>query len=80
MDQFKEILCKYPGAFHLQGTPLGTIKGFYHNTDTGDSPPVYQFPYRKSPSELCAIKNELQLCYLGTLFSQIILLMGLPAF
>ena len=60
MDQFKEILRKYPEAFHLPGTPLGTIKGFYHNIDTGDSPPVYQLPYRKSPSELCAIKNELQ--------------------
>ena len=60
MDQFKEILRKYPEAFHLPGTPLGTIKGFYHNIDTGDSPPVYQLPYRKSPSELSAIKNELQ--------------------
>ena len=60
MDQFKEILRKYPEAFHLPGTPLGTIKGFYHNIDTGDSPPVYQLPYRKSPSELSAIKTELQ--------------------
>ena len=60
MDQFKEILHKYPEAFHLRGTPLGTIKGFYHNIDTGDSPPVYLLPYLKSPSELCAIKNELQ--------------------
>ena len=60
MDQFKEILRKYPEAFHLPGTPLGTIKGFYHNIDTGGSPPLYQLAYRKSPSELCAIKNELQ--------------------
>ena len=60
MDQFKEIIRKYPEAFHLPGTPLGTIKAFYHNIDTGDSSPVYQLPYRKSPSELCAIKNELQ--------------------
>ena len=58
--KFKEILRKYPEAFHLPGTPLGTIKGFYHNIDTGDSPPVYQLPYRKSPAELSAIKNELQ--------------------
>ena len=50
----------HPEAFHLPGTPLGTIKGFYHNIDTGDSPPVYQLPYRKSPSKMCAIKNELQ--------------------
>ena len=60
MSAFKDILCKYPTAFHLPGTPLGTIKGFYHNIDTGDSPPVYQLPYKKSPTELCAIKNELQ--------------------
>ena len=60
MDQIKEILRKYPEAFHWSDTPLGTIKGFYHNIDIGDSPPVYQLPYRKIPSELCAIKNELQ--------------------
>ena len=59
--KFKEILRKYPEAFHLPRTPLGTINIlFYHNIDTGDSPPVYQLPYRKSPAELCAIKNELQ--------------------
>ena len=46
--KFKEILRKQPEAFHLPGTPLSTIKEFYHNIDTGDSPPVYQLPYRKS--------------------------------
>ena len=60
MSEFKQILRKYPTAFHLPGTPLGTIKGFSHNIDTGDSPPIYQLPYKKSPVELCAIKNELQ--------------------
>ena len=60
MSAFKEILHKYPTAFHLPGTPLGTIKGFYHNIDTGYSPLVYQLPYKKSPNELCAIKYELQ--------------------
>ena len=60
MSEFKQILRKYPTAFHLPGTPLGTVKGFPHNIDTGDSPPVYQLPYKKSPVELCAIKNELQ--------------------
>ena len=58
--KFKEILRKYLEAFHLPGTPLGTIKGFYHNIDTRDSPPVYQLPYKKNPAELNAIKNELQ--------------------
>ena len=60
MSEFKQILRKYPTAFHLPGTPLRTIKGFSHNIDTGDSPPVYQLPYKKSPVELFAIKNELQ--------------------
>ena len=60
LSNLKEILRKYPEAFHLPGTPLGTIKGFYHNINTRDSPPVYQLPYRKSPAELSAIKNELQ--------------------
>ena len=36
------------------------MKGFYHNIDTGQSTPVYRLPYRKSPAELCAIKNELK--------------------
>ena len=60
MQQFKVLLHKYPEAFYLPGSQLGTINGFYHNIDTGQSPPVYRLPYRKSPAELCAIKNELQ--------------------
>ena len=60
MHQFKVLLRKYPEAFYLPGSQLGTINGFYHNIDTGQSPPVYRLPYRKSPAELCAIKNELQ--------------------
>ena len=58
--KFKEILRKYAEAFHLPGTPLGTIKGFYHNIDTGDPSPVYQLPYKKSPAALSVMKNELQ--------------------
>ena len=60
MEKFKALLRKYPEAFYLPGSQLGTMKGFYHNIDTGQSPPVYRLPYRKSPAELCAIKNELQ--------------------
>ena len=60
MSEFKQILHKYPTAFHLPYTPLGTINGFSHNIDTDHSPPVYQLPYKKSPTELCAIKNKLQ--------------------
>ena len=60
MQQFKVLLRKYPEAFYLPGSQSGTIKEFYHNIDTAQSPLVYRIPYRKSPAELCAIKNELQ--------------------
>ena len=40
-------------------SPLYAIKGFSHSIDTGDSP-VYRLPYRKSPAELQAIKQELK--------------------
>ena len=36
------------------------MKGFTHNINTGDSPPVYRLPYRKSPAEQSAIKTELE--------------------
>ena len=60
MSNFKNLLRRYPEAFHIPGSPLGIIKGFYHNIDTGESPPVYKLPYRKSPAELLAIKAELE--------------------
>ena len=60
MQQFKGLLRKYPEAFYLPGTKLGTVIDFYHSIDTGQSPPVYRLPYRKSPAELCAFKSELQ--------------------
>ena len=60
MDQFKALLQKYQQAFHLPNSPLSPIKGFYHNIETGDTPPVYKLPYRKSPAELQAIKKELE--------------------
>ncbi len=47
-------------AFFLPNSPLSTIKCFYHNINTGDSSPVYRLPYRKSPAELSAIKEELE--------------------
>ena len=60
MKQFKELIRKYPHAFYLPGSELSTITGFHHNIPTGDSPPIYHLPYWKSPSELAAIKDELQ--------------------
>ena len=60
MPEFKQCFCTYPTAFHLPGTSLGTIKGCSRNIDIGDTPPVYQLPYKKNPVEFCAIKNELQ--------------------
>ena len=51
---------KYSEIFYLPGSPLGTVKGLYHDIDTGASPPMYKLPYRKSFSEMRAIKQELE--------------------
>ena len=60
LTQFKALLRKYPTAFHLPGAELHPVKGFHHDINTGDSPPVYRMPYHKSPQELTAIKEELR--------------------
>ena len=60
MKQFKELIRKYSHAFYLPGSQLGRIKGYQHHIATRDSPPVFCLPYWKSPSELAAIKDELQ--------------------
>ena len=60
MLQFKALLQQYPQAFYLPNSPLSCIKGFRHNIDTGNAPPVYRLPYHKSPAELKAIKEELE--------------------
>ena len=60
LTQFKALLRKYPTAFHLPGAELHPVKGFHHDINTGDSPPVYRMPYRKSPQELTSIKEELR--------------------
>ena len=59
-DKFKELIRKYSSVFWLPGAPLGTIHGFEHNIPTGDATPIHHLPYRKSPSELQAIKEEIQ--------------------
>ena len=61
MSNFKNLLFhRYPEAFHIPGSPLGIIKGFYHKIDTGESPPVYRLHYSKSPAGLLAIEDELE--------------------
>ena len=59
-DKFEELIRKYSSVFWLPGAPLGTIHGFGHNIPTGDATPIHHLPYRKSPSELQAIKEEIQ--------------------
>ena len=44
IPDFKNFLHRYPEAFHIPGSPLRIIKGFYHNIDTGESPPVCKLP------------------------------------
>ena len=46
-EEFKTLVKKYSAIFYLPGSPLGTVKGFYLNIDTGTSPPMYKLPYRK---------------------------------
>jgi len=60
MKRFKELICQYPTAFLLPGSPLGAVKGFEHRIDTANAPPIYSHPYKKSPSELRAIKTEIE--------------------
>ena len=60
MKGFKELICQYPTAFLLPGSPLTAVKGFEHRIDTADAPPIYSHPYKKSPEELRAIKTEIE--------------------
>ena len=59
MKRFKELICQYPTAFLLPGSPLRAVKGFEHRMDTAYAPPIYSHPYKKSP-ELRAIKTEIK--------------------
>ena len=60
LTQFKALIRKYLTAFHLPGAELNPVKGFHHDINTGDSPPVYCMPYHKNPQELTAIKEQLR--------------------
>ena len=57
LDKFKKLLRMYPTAFYLSGSQLSMIKRFQHNITTDND--THMLPYRKSPSELAAIKEEL---------------------
>ena len=59
MSNFKNLLHGYPEGFHIPGSLLGIIKGFYHNRDWRDTLFIHA-PYRKSPAESVAIKAELE--------------------
>ena len=59
-DKSKELIRKYSSVFWLPGAPLVMIHGYEHNIPTGDATPIHHLPYRKSPSELQAIKEEIQ--------------------
>ena len=59
-DKFKELVRKYSSVFWLPGVPLGTIHGFEHSILTGEATPFHHLPYCKLPSELQAIKEEIQ--------------------
>ena len=60
MEKFKDLLKQYPNVFVVPGSPLGEIKGFEHSIETGDATPIYKSPYRKSPKELKAIRDEIE--------------------
>ena len=80
MDQFKEILHKYPEAFHLPGTPLGKSKDFTIILTLVIHHQCITFHTGKAPLNCVPSKMSCNVCCLSTLFSQVIFLMGLPAF
>ena len=60
MEKFKDLLKQYPNVFVVPGSPLGDIKEFEHSIETSDAAPIYKSPYRKSPKELKAIRDEIE--------------------
>ena len=60
MEKFKDLICKYPEVFYLSGSPLNEIRGFEHFINTGNARPVYRLPYKKSPNEIKALRDEIE--------------------
>ena len=56
----KDSIRKYSAAFWLPRVSLEVIKGAEHQILTGDANPSCTLPYRRSPSELSAIKSEIE--------------------
>ena len=59
LNQFDTLLRKYPHAFLLPGAPLRRIHGTEHHINTENAPPCYKPPYRMSPSELQAVRDQI---------------------
>ena len=59
LDKFKQLHRAYPTSFYLPGSQLSMIRGFQHNITTDNDTHICKLPYRKSPSELAAIKEEI---------------------
>ena len=72
MQQFKGLLCKYPEAFYLPDTKLGTVKDFYHNIDTGQSPMCTVFLTVRAQQSFVQSKMSCKRCSRSGLFSQVI--------
>jgi hypothetical protein len=54
------IVIKYRSVLLIPGQKLNAIKGLEYHLNTGDALPVYKHPYQKRPTELLAIKNDIE--------------------
>ena len=59
LNQFDTLLREYPHAFLLPGATLRRIHGTEHHINTGNALPSYKPPYRMSPSELQAVRDQI---------------------
>ena len=72
MQQFKGLLRKYLEAFYLPGTKFGTVKDFYHNIDTGQSPLCTVFHIVRVQQSFVQSKVGCKRYSRSVLFSQVI--------
>ena len=57
MKGFKELICQYPTAFLLPGSPLRAVKGFEHRIDTADAPHLWS-PIQEKPRRTQSNQNR----------------------